>query len=390
MPFMTPTNKLLLRYYDDDLPSAEAAEVEAWIANTPAHRDYARALRDVVATGGDPASYGLGAPDDASWQTDEAWTRLQDRIGRRPPSRPPRGARRTRPDESCVPSRRQKLKPGSAGTATGRLSARQLEHGRRLLFLAMLLTLTVALLWSFGSSTEEAATRTVKTAHGKRTTLTLTDETTVHLAPGSTLRIPGRFPAEGRRSVHLSGEAYFQVARDEERPFVVATQSSTTEALGTAFNVRAVSTSEGVEVSVAEGRVALRRHPDARRNRTATKGQGTASESQVILTPGDTGYLTPGRGPVARRGVRAGGRAPAWTHGHLAFKATPLARVVSDLERWYDVEVTLTDSVRIAGRRVTATFTTEPVREVARMIAYLLELDFDAPENDHIVFRLES
>jgi transmembrane sensor len=155
------------------------------------------------------------------------------------------------------------------------------------------------------------------TAPGQRAEVLLRDGTQVRLAPASRLRVATDY-GTGRRDVYLDGEAYFDVTHDEHRPFTVFTANASAQDLGTQFSVRSYPGEGAVEVVVREGAVAL-------------SGVGP-------LEAGDVGRLTAKGRTDVRRGVDADS-ALGWLDGRLDFHDAPLAHVLRDVGRWYDVDV---------------------------------------------------
>lgn len=90
--------------------------------------------------------------------------------------------------------------------------------------------------------------------HGEENTVLLADGTTVHLNAGSKLLYPVRFVGK-RRIVTLEGEAYFDVRKDEEHPFVVRTRFGEVTVLGTAFNINAYNDADACYTTLVYGKV---------------------------------------------------------------------------------------------------------------------------------------
>jgi len=209
------------------------------------------------------------------------------------------------------------------------------------------------------------------TAAGQRLVIRLRDGTQVTLAPKSRVRYANDY-GRSRRDVSLDGEAFFQVAPDSLRPLRVHTASSVTEDLGTAFVVIAYADQRTTEVVVTEGRVSLSR--------------AETTSPAVVLGLRDLGRLDASGPATVRRGVDVD-RYLAWTKGVLAFDATPLREVMPALERWYNVEIRLSDSA-LAARRLTATFQNEPIDLVLKRIALTLGLRVE--RGDGSVFLLRN
>jgi transmembrane sensor len=211
------------------------------------------------------------------------------------------------------------------------------------------------------------------TTAGQRTVIRLRDGTQVTLAPKSRVRYATEY-GRVHRDVYLDGEAYFQVSPDSQRPLRVHTAHSVTEDLGTAFVVTAYADQRATEVVVAEGRVAL------------WGAEAPGARPALVLEARDLGRLDPNGVALLRRGVDIGRRL-AWTRGGaLGFDGAPLSDVVAALERWYDVEIRLADSA-LAARRLTATFTNEPIDLVLQRTALTLGLRVERAEGSVFLLR---
>ena len=208
------------------------------------------------------------------------------------------------------------------------------------------------------------------TAPAQRMVIRLQDGTQVTIAPKSRVRYTADF-GRAHRDLYLDGEAYFQVAPDSQRPLRVHTPRSVTEDLGTAFVVRAYADQNATEVVVIEGRVSLSR--------------AETTSPAVVLGLRDLGRLDASGPATVRRGVDVD-RYLAWTKGVLAFDGTPLSEVMPALERWYNVEIRLSDSA-LAARRLTATFQNEPIDLVLKRIALTLGMRVERGEGPVFLLR---
>ena len=181
------------------------------------------------------------------------------------------------------------------------------------------------------------------------TTVALSDGSFVRLDAGATLqfRMGG-----GQREASLSGRAFFGVASDPARPFIVETALGDTRVLGTRFEVDAGSTN--LRVLVVEGRVAV------------SASQGRATEL--------------GRGQIAR--VAEGGDFSVtsvddvyehldWPGGLLLFQGTPLPQVAEEIAAHFSVPVSL--GAEVEGRTLTAWFDDEALEEVVESICLILQ-----------------
>lgn len=208
-----------------------------------------------------------------------------------------------------------------------------------------------------GGNTAIVATVTaVSTLAGEQRTVDLPDGSRVVLGVSSSLA-PRAGYGDGAREVDLEGEAFFVVTHDEKRPFRVHVGNTIVEDLGTEFAVRAYRAESSVRVAVSSGSVAIRR--------------GMSGAPAAVLSPRDVAFVgDTGKVRVAR-GVDVS-TYTAWTEGRLIFNDTPLSQVAQELERWYGVEVRITDKA-LLERHVTATFESESLNEILRVIGLMLD-----------------
>lgn len=171
----------------------------------------------------------------------------------------------------------------------------------------------------------------METLTGMEYTLALADGTLVYLNAETSLRYPVVF-REGERVVELEGEAYFEVAKDEMRPFIVRMNGSEIKVTGTSFNARAYGNEEEVVTTLVEGRVEVN-------GRKIVPGEQARCEV-------NTGNLT-----VKTVDVN---RFIAWKEGYFVFRNERLEDVMKTLARWYGVEYHFLDeqskNVRIGAR----------------------------------------
>ena len=161
--------------------------------------------------------------------------------------------------------------------------------------------------------------RRITTRHDKEFWLTLDDGTLVHLNYNTRLIYPEEF-GRGDRNVILDGEAYFMVAKDKSRPFIVHTTNGDVKVYGTEFNV---NTSHSTSVVLVKGSVSV----------TPTGGR------EIMLKPGQQLTLTDNQPSVTQVDT-----APyvAWNEGKFFFEEWPLERIMQVIARWYGREVEFT------------------------------------------------
>ena len=172
------------------------------------------------------------------------------------------------------------------------------------------------------------------TAQSSIVTGLLPDSTSVTLAPGSTLKY--RNFSGKSREVQMSGKIYFDVARDEARPFEISTDNSYVKVLGTSFQVDATAGNQkAVKVDVMSGKVLFARSEDS---------QG------VILTKGMGATLANGAlAPVLE--TKDNINSIAWKRGTFIFDNTPLKEVLNTLSKHYKVSFVCNDlSKNLSGK----------------------------------------
>ncbi|SMO55030.1 FecR family protein [Saccharicrinis carchari] len=160
---------------------------------------------------------------------------------------------------------------------------------------------------------------TIKIPYGGEYHLILSDGTRVWLNSGSSLKFPVNFIGE-KREVSLQGEAYFEVVRNSEKPFIVRTGHSTTRVYGTSFNVMCYEDDMVEQVTLIEGKVGF-----------------NINGKQTLLHPGQQVELSLNNSKVEVKKVDTS-IYTSWTGGVLKFKNMPIRELAKKLTRWYDVD----------------------------------------------------
>lgn len=174
-----------------------------------------------------------------------------------------------------------------------------------------------------GSAVQQQLAMLSKTnPKGQRSIITLPDSTVVYLGAASSLRYPEQF-GSGNREVLLEGEAWFEVANDQQHPFTIQTGMIQTKVLGTTFKIDAF---KDVTVSVATGKVQVAKRDSA----------------LAILTPGRQVTWNAQTGEINLVDIDAE-EITAWKEGKVTFANTSLAEIAETLERWYNVDIRFKD-----------------------------------------------
>ena len=171
---------------------------------------------------------------------------------------------------------------------------------------------------------EELIYNEIYVPHGKKFQLKLSDGTFVHLNAGTSLKYPVNFISGKERQVFLTGEAYFEVAKDTKHPFIVHANGMGVRVLGTHFNVNTYAGSEPFTVLV-EGSVSVYEN----------KIENEPRISKTIL-PGEKASLTGGDIAVSKVNVD---NYIGWRVGSLIFIDLPFKEIIQKIERKYNVTI---------------------------------------------------
>lgn len=189
--------------------------------------------------------------------------------------------------------------------------------------------------------------------------LLLPDGSRVWLHKESAIFYPESFRG-GKRLVRLSGEAYFEVARDESFPFLIETDAATVRVLGTSFGMMAYPDSSVAWVQVNSGRVAF--YPNF------------SKDQQIVLEKGEGAVLDRASKRLQRLGPKAANRL-AWRTRKLDFQNTSLEEMAAILESTYGVKI-IFENAQLARCRFTASFDGEPLEAVLQTLNALFRIEW--------------
>lgn len=212
----------------------------------------------------------------------------------------------------------------------------------------LLLPLIIALGYQLvNNRTKVGRLQTVSTPLASRTSFDLPDGSRVWLNAGSTISFDEPFNPK-KRSVKLSGQAYFDVKKDKI-PFFIETDQFTVKVLGTSFDVLAYP-GEGALVTLEQGIVSLK----------------TLSGNEAVLNPGQQAVIGNEGGQIEQREVDTG-QFVAWKNNRLIFVDEPLVKVAFRLKRWFNVDIIIEDE-SIKKIPVNGTIEYESITEVMQLL----------------------
>lgn len=221
------------------------------------------------------------------------------------------------------------IKPGKIGATltlangkTIRLSDAQNGKIAREAGINVTKTANGQLVYEIGEGTADPnEINTLTTSKGETYVLTLPDKSKVWMNAASSLTYAASLN-QRERKVILKGEAYFQVAEDKTRPFIVESHGQRIEVLGTWFNVNAYTDEEKVTTTLLKGSVKVSGKPGSK-----------------ILRPGDQSSVNEKSISIAEVDTE---RAIAWKDNKFLFENDDIQYIMRMMERWYNVEVVYT------------------------------------------------
>jgi len=176
------------------------------------------------------------------------------------------------------------------------------------------------------AATNEIVYHTLNVPRKGQYKVTLPDGTKVWLNSESSIRYPASFTGNERK-VFVTGETYFEVAKDKDKPFRVVAGDITVEALGTQFNINAYNNEPFFSATLVEGSVMVTKGTVENILKPGQQAQLTASDFQIVAANTDD--------------------VVAWKNNQFKFKNTPIDAIMRQIERWYDADVEYQDQVTL-------------------------------------------
>jgi ferric-dicitrate binding protein FerR (iron transport regulator) len=224
--------------------------------------------------------------------------------------------------------------------------------------------------YSEWSTDARVAWVTYECPNGQKSLITLADGSRIFLNSASTISYPETFES-GKREIKLSGEAYFEIAHDENRPLTVRSGDLLTTVLGTSFNIEAFE-GETARVTVATGKVQVEVQGDA------------DSTDRVVLTPNQQAVYHSGQKSEVR--TVSAEKFVGWKDQVLFFDDNTLEEAVAKIERWYNVSIGFeTDTIKHC--RINGQYKQVDLRSVLESIAYMYDIDYEFTDRNRIVLR---
>lgn len=191
----------------------------------------------------------------------------------------------------------------------------------------LLISSSITFLYLHRSSTPAPATVSfcqIEIPKGASSKVLLPDSTVVFMNGGTTLKYDASWQHKANREVFLSGEAYFKVTRNVDKPFIVRAGELDVQVLGTTFNVTSYPDEEEIKVSLVEGKVNVCAVSDAEKN--------------LLLSPDEQAVYNKEEKFLSMRKIDAASQV-AWTTGRLVFVNEKLFDILKTIGKKYDVQI---------------------------------------------------
>lgn len=220
---------------------------------------------------------------------------------------------------------------------------------------------------------EKLIYNTLTVPYGKRFAVELSDGTKVHLNAGTSLKYPVKFLKGRNRQVFIeTGEAYFDVAKDPNHPFIVNNSKTSVRVLGTQFNMSAYPEDANITTVLVEGSVSLYSSEEEYNIKTSTllkpgfKADWNRRSNIIEIEKADVEIYT------------------AWIDGKIILKHMTFNSIIKKLERHYDVEIVNNDK-DLGKEFITATFDIETIEQVFEVIDEIHPINYKINKNKIII-----
>lgn len=229
---------------------------------------------------------------------------------------------------------------------------------------------------------------------GERKSIQLPDGSKVMLNAGSTINIAKDFNASSRE-LTLVGEAFFDVAHDTEKPFIIHTSAMDIKVLGTIFNVRAYPGDKTSETSLLKGAVEVTvrnkekkkifLHPNEKiilpNNVNENGNQEEPAKNTAAASSTNVHYEITG---LTYNKTDSTLTEVSWTENRLAFSDDTFETIAAELERWYNITISITDD-KVKQYRFTATFDQKNIEQVLQALQLSRYFKYSIAANNNII-----
>lgn len=193
---------------------------------------------------------------------------------------------------------------------------------------------------------------------GRKSTVYLPDGSIVRLNAGSEISYPEQF-TDNIRQVSLTGEAFFDVTENPDKPFLVNTAGLITKVLGTSFNINAFEENEAIEVVLVSGKVDIQK----------------SNQLLTTLLPGEE-VIFDNRSQSYKKQTADLEKALAWKNNLIIFDKASSSEIFAYLERWYGVKFVIDKKVISRQWRFSGRYQDESLENILLSLSYVKSFNF--------------
>lgn len=205
------------------------------------------------------------------------------------------------------------------------------------------------------------------TKNGECRIVNLSDGTQIYLNTGSVLKYPKTF--EGHyREVYLEGEAFFDVAKDKNHPFIIHTPKMNTQVIGTSFNIQAYDNQKNEEVAVVTGKVAVK---------------SLETNQKVFITPGQKISLEKDKNIMQQHKIDIA-KISTWRNNSFYFDNMVLSEVIATLSRNYNIQIELKNNA-LQNLKINAGFEKLTSEEVITLLCNIIDATYSKENSTYII-----
>ncbi len=217
-------------------------------------------------------------------------------------------------------------------------------------------------------------TNKLNVPNGRKFNLVLSDGTKVYLNSGSSITYPISFEKDTTRYVSLTGEAYFEVAHDKDRLFMVNTQEVDVRVYGTQFNISNYPEDENAEVALLQGSLSM-----------AKSAASKEIQNELFLEPGYKGSFNKTEKDITREKVNTA-LYTSWMTGNLVLRNETFENIIRKLERHYNVTI-INNNTKLSSERFNATIETnqESIEQVFSYFKKVYNIEYRIVENKIVI-----
>jgi len=316
-------NEILAAYLSGECTKDEKEKFEKWLQSDPAHqKEYDLLIKTIQAS----------RKPEYNWDTEKLW----DKIARAS------GIAKT---SNTIPFTHKIMR-----SPVWRIAA---------VFL-ILLSIPIIYTQVIQPYIQSQQMESVYVEFGQKEKLLLPDGSAVTLDAGSSLSYQPEFSGN-IREVYLSGEGFFDITSNPDKPFIVHANHAAVRVLGTKFNVRAWRNSKRVTLAVAEGKVSF-------------TNEKFSKENSVILTKNQVSIMPDSIPPLQPQTANLRDYL-GWMNDEIIFNNTPLHEIISQIERWYNIQIEI-ENKQILDEQLTLNIQKKPIEEVLGIITGLTDLKY--------------